>query len=179
MKILKEILKINRKVQMATALISGITASVMIVMISADVFMRNFFNSPIAGVYELTQYACMPLCVFPALAFAYAEKVLPKFEGISKHGNPKVRIIFNTFTGIIEIVTFSLVFYFSWQFAMNGLADHMAVTAGKQNLPIWPFYFFSPIGFTLLLIEIVITQITSFIDNIKAIRGGKNQENIL
>lgn len=167
-----------RNVEWITAMISGVSAIFMIVMIAIDVGMRNFFNDPIAGVFEITQYACMPLCVFPAMAFAYQQNVLPKFDGLSGHQNDTVRFITNIITGVVEIIIFAIMFRFSWTFAFNGMADKMTVTAGTGNLAIWPFYFFAPIGFTLLFIEVIVSHVDSFVEVIGHIKGKKTESSV-
>ena len=49
--------------------------------------------------------------------------------------------------------------YGAYRFAIKGSVDHVTTFAGSKIFPLYPFYWFSPIGFTILEITIVYTHI--------------------
>lgn len=167
--------KINsviRKICKITALISGGVSLFMVVIITCDVLARNLFGHPIVGVYEITQYVCMPLTVLPALSYAYFEGMLPKFELIKESHHKALRWITLILTAVVEILVFVLMAWGAWQYAINGTINQDATYSGTNMFPIWPFYWLSPIGFTVLAITVVFNHINKIWNLVKGNNGS-------
>ncbi|PID20361.1 hypothetical protein CSV61_15330 [Sporosarcina sp. P3] len=147
--------------------ISGFAILAMMIVIVIDVFMRNVFGIPIAGTYEFVQYFLMPLSIFPALSFVYWVGVLPSLtELISK--SPIWFKNFNKYLILcVDTGVFGLLTYYSFLFAMSGMADQMAVPIARSLIPVWPVYFLVPIAFLFVLLEVL----TRFIRKTKEKEG--------
>lgn len=153
--------KIERAViflQNLLAYLGGGVIILMMAMVVLDVLLRNLFNIPVYGVYELIQYACMPLVVFPAMAYTYHTGVLPKFDTFSKMGPVSLQRAMAFSVAIIEIVIFALLTYYQWRFAWSGYLDRMGIPIAGSVVTIWPLYFLNPVGFALLWFEILFSR---------------------
>ncbi|WP_096199873.1 TRAP transporter small permease [Bacillus sp. FJAT-45350] len=150
--------KIHEVLKLIGVYISGISILGMMLLIVTDVFLRNVFTAPISGTYELVQFYFMPLAIFPALAYTYSSGILPRLGELIEKAPFRVQ---NTVTYIllfIEIVIFGLLMVYGWKFAMSGLSDKMAIPIGGSLLIHYPIYFLVPIGFGLVLVEVIITS---------------------
>lgn len=166
MRILK---KINHVMRHTGKYISGFAILGMMAIIVVDVFMRNVFGKPIAGTYEIVQYFLMPMAVFPALGYAYWVGVLPRLsELISK--TPAWFEKFNRLLILcIDTLVFALLTYYGFLFAMSGMKDQMAVPIAGGLVSVWPVYFLVPIGFLLVLLEIILR----FVKKVEDEEGGE------
>ncbi len=149
-----------KKVEMYIAIIiSGVSAFTLMFLITADVIAKRGFLNPITGVYEMVQYIFMPLIVFPGLALCYSSNLLPKFDLLHSNIGKKANYGLEIFRMIVEILVFIIMFRFSFSLVAKGLANMDAVPMGKSTLATWPVYFLSPIGFGLLLLQVIVTRI--------------------
>ena len=120
---------------------------VMMFLTTADVILRYFFNRPIIGSVEVTEFM---VALMAALGFAYVgmrrdhiivSTVVERFA-------PRVRIIIDTITGLASGIFISLV---SWRMFVNAAVLRLdgRVTA-TLNIPMWPVYYLVALGFFIL-----------------------------
>ncbi|WP_203555973.1 TRAP transporter small permease [Bacillus sp. B15-48] len=155
----EQIENFNNKLKLIGVLFGGISAVLMMLLIGADVFMRNILISPIPGTYEIVQFYLMPLAIFPALAYTYSSGILPKIDDLIVKFSNSIQTIMKFIIFLIEIIIFSLLTIYGWKLAMSGVSDQMAVTVGSILMPIYPVYFVVPIGFGLIVLEVFISGI--------------------
>ncbi|WP_142247946.1 TRAP transporter small permease [Alkalihalobacterium alkalinitrilicum] len=154
---------INEKLKLVGVYTGGIAAVAMMLIIVADVFMRNVFTSPISGTYEIVQFFLMPLAIFPALAYTYSSGVLPRLGELVEKAPQGFKKVSTWVILIIEIIIFTLLTIYGWKFAMAGVSDQMAVAVGGKLTPVYPVYFLIPIGFGLIVIEVLLSAIRPFV----------------
>jgi len=95
----------------------------------------------------------MPLSVFPALAYVYGSGVLPKMD-LLMHRLPRAvqdTVIYLLL--VLELVIFSVLTHYTWQYALFGMERGTAFPAGGDLYPLWPLFFFVPLGFAMVLVE--------------------------
>ncbi|MFV8828091.1 TRAP transporter small permease [Alkalihalobacterium sp. APHAB7] len=160
-----KIIYINEKLKLIGVFIGGLAAVFMMLIIVADVFMRNIFTSPISGTYEIVQYFLMPLAIFPALAYTYSSGVLPRLGELVEKAPNGFKKVSTWIIIIIEITIFTLLTIYGWKFAMAGVGDQMAIAVGGKLTPVYPVYFLIPIGFGLIVIEVLLSAIKPLIKN--------------
>lgn len=153
---------INYKLKLIGVIIAGIATFLMMVIIVVDVFMRNVFVSPLSGTYEIVQFYLMPMAVFPALAYTYSSGVLPRLDELVAKAPERFRKISAYIIVALEFIIFTLLTIYGWKFAMVGVEDQMAIAVGGVLTPVYPLYFIVPIGFALVVIEIVLSAIKQF-----------------
>ncbi|MGH2316733.1 TRAP transporter small permease [Planococcus sp. SE5232] len=148
--------RINSIFRSAGKYFSGISIFLMMLIIVADVFMRNVFGSPISGTYEIVQFFLMPMAIFPALGYVYWVGVLPRLSEIIAK-TPKAFQKFNDILIlVIDLGVFTLLTYYGFLFAMSGFESQMAVPLGGSLVSVWPIYFLVPIGFLFVLLEVIL-----------------------
>lgn len=155
--------KINHSLKVIGVFIGGIAVIMMMLIIVLDVFLRNVFNAPISGTYEIVQYYLMPLAIFPSIAYTYSSGVLPKLTELIEKA-PKRFLTFTKYIiSIIELIIFSLLTIYGWEFAMTGVKDRMAIPISGNLLPLYPMYFLIPLGFGLVLVEVLLSSIKQLV----------------
>ncbi|OLO26206.1 hypothetical protein BTR23_23955 [Alkalihalophilus pseudofirmus] len=163
-RVFQKVENINEKLKLIGVYTGGIAAVAMMLIIVADVFMRNIFTSPIAGTYEIVQFFLMPIAIFPALAYTYSSGVLPKLGELVEKAPQGFQRVSKWILLIIEIIIFTLLTIYGWKFAMTGVNDQMAVAVGGKLTPVYPVYFLIPIGFGLIVIEVLLSAVRRFIE---------------
>lgn len=143
--------------------ISNISILIMMVLIMVDVIIRNFFEIPFAGAYDLVESYLMPLTVFPAIAFAYSSGILPRLGELILKFPVKVQKVAEIIIDILELVIFALLTYYSYKFAMTGLADQMSIPFGGNLYPLYPIFFLLPFGFGLVVIEVILDMVKKYL----------------
>lgn len=148
--------KMNQTIQTMGARISGLAILSMMVVIVLDVFLRNIFKMPIPGSYVIIESFLMPIAIFPALGYVYMMEVLPRLsEFVAK--TPKWFQKYNRLLLIImDIIIFSLLTYYTFKFFMNGYKDDMQIPVASHFIAIWPVYLFIPLGYLLVLLEVLV-----------------------
>lgn len=147
-------MKVLNKIDRVMLFISGITVMLMMLLIVSEVVFRSFFNFSIPGNYEFTQNYLMPLAVFPILAQSYTSGILPKVNlFIDKIKKLETKRLIHLLLVILEIITFLIVAYFTFGYALKGLADEVGFTAGGSIFPLYHILFIVPFGFLLMSIK--------------------------
>ncbi|MBU8906120.1 TRAP transporter small permease subunit [Desertibacillus haloalkaliphilus] len=142
--------------------ICGISIFAMMFFIVADVFSRNFFTGSLNGSIEFVQYYLMPLAIIPGLAYVYATGVLPRMEVLLDKFKGKLKAIIANSLLLFEFLLFSLVIYYSFKFAISGVASASSFTAGGVIYPYYHVLFLIPVMFILVNLEIIFILIRNF-----------------
>ena len=159
------IYKFNDWIKIIGLVIAGIALIGMMLIIVADVFMRNSFDKPVNGTYEIVEYFLMPLMVLPALPYAYSSGILPRLGELSEKFKPSIKKATDYIIQAIEVFIFGLLTYYSFVFAIQGMEDGVAQSIGLAFIPLWPIYFFLPFAFGFVCLEAVITTVRMITNN--------------
>lgn len=142
-------------IKLLGVILSGIAIIGMIIFITADVFSRNILSSSLPGSYEFVENYFMPLATIPAIVYAYTEGLMPrmnmivvKFPKTIQKGILYIILCFDFF--IVALLT-----YYAFTFSISSMLDGASFPAGNDLYPIYHFMFIAPIGFSLVLIEII------------------------
>lgn len=156
------------------AILSGASIFALMAFISTDVILRNFAGSSISGSFEIVENYFMPLAVFPALAWVYSSGIMPRMDLLINRIAEGLRKAIVHFLVLIEIVVVAVVTWYSLQYALAGLDRSAQFTAGGESLPLWPAQFVAPLGFGLLLIELLFVMARNVRSNVPSIimKGG-------
>jgi TRAP-type C4-dicarboxylate transport system permease small subunit len=129
----------------------GNTAIVMMMMLTtADVFGRYFFNSPVLGAYEITEYLMM-IMVFSFLAFAQSQNAHISVDIVFDRLPRKVKYPLERLNHLICLVMLGLVTYMGVQRVLDIIASGASSTLLK--IPDYPFAIFMVIGCAAYCIE--------------------------
>jgi TRAP-type C4-dicarboxylate transport system permease small subunit len=133
---------------------SACMVMVIMVFVSTDVVGRYFFNHPIPGTYEFSE-VLLALIIFLAFPYVQYLKGNIAIKILADRYPPRVTEIFNIFCLLLGILTFGLM-------AIQGVALFLSswevheISEGTIPFPIYPFKFFIPLGFGLLVLRMVI-----------------------
>jgi TRAP-type C4-dicarboxylate transport system permease small subunit len=155
--------KINNKTQNIGKNISGLAILAMMFVIVLDVILRNVFKLTIPGSYVIIESFLMPLAIFPALGYVYMAGVLPRLGEFIERRSIKFQKMNRFLLLIIDIIVFVLLTYFTFIFFLDGYNDGIAIPVATNFVPLWPIYFFIPLGYFLVLLEVLL----QFVEEVK------------
>ena len=131
---------------------------VMMFLTTFDVAARYFFSKPISGAIEISEFM---LAVFGILGMAYTH---------SSGSNVKVTMLINVlspkFARFAEIITsilsFQIILMLAWYGFLSGIEEfYIGTTTDTLKIPVYPLYFLTFAGASLLCLEILINLIES------------------
>lgn len=141
--------------------LNGIAIAVLFLMVlltSADVFLRYLFNKPIKGAFELTELM-MVVTIFFALAYTESRKGHIGVELLVDRLRPRTQAVLNAFTSLLS---FGIVGLIVWQ---GALSAREAMLSGEHSallgIPLFYFKALVPLGALVLDMEILISFINS------------------
>jgi len=137
----------------------------LMLIITVDVFLRVFFNSPIKGVNELAEYSLL-IMVFLTISFVQSLKANISVDILYSKFPPKLQMVMDIFTDILCLVISVLMLRQSIVFNR-----YLATSNGRTmilKIPQSPVQFVMVIGLGMLSIVFLI-QIINFI--IRALRS--------
>ena len=122
-------------------------------IISLEVFMREFFNLPQTWVVECSEYI-MLLTTFFGAAWVLKEEGHIKIEVVLNALGPKGSALLNLITAIIGFFVCAILFIFGIFSVMRAYNEHL-VTFTALELPKWPFLTVIPLGTLLLSFQFI------------------------
>ena len=121
------------------------------VSVSIDVCLRFFFNAPILGITEITEYMMLYTCMLGAAWLLRADGHV-RIDIVAGMLPGKPRKTLYVITTLICAATCAYITYWgavtSWDHFERGIRDFKIL-----EIPKWTFLVSIPIGFTLLTIE--------------------------
>ncbi|NLI67564.1 MAG: TRAP transporter small permease [Bacilli bacterium] len=160
---MQSIHKLNKILQESGKYISGVAIVIMMLIIVSDVVMRNFLHLSFPGSYEIIEKYLMPLAIFPALGYVYMSHVLPRLNEFIERRSQKFQKFNRLLLLLIDVVVFILLTYYTFLYALDSYQQGIAVPVATKFVPLWPIYFFVPLGYALVLFEVVVR----FVDEVK------------
>jgi TRAP-type C4-dicarboxylate transport system permease small subunit len=145
-------------------ILGGVLIFVMMLLTAVDVVMRYFFNKPVAGSFELTEYL-MVLIISFTLAFAAANDGMVKVTLLSERLSLKTQSIINSFTGILGIGLFVVL---AWRgFVFAGMLQHQGIISPILGIPRFPFAVVVAIGLCFLVLVLIVEWLHSILKAVK------------
>lgn len=151
MKLITKLNDIYDKILDLLAFIASILIIFVMVMVSIDVVLRYFFNAPMMGVLEISEYMMLYI---PMLGAAWLLRIRGhvNIDIVVGFFNSRNQSILNSVTYAICAVTCAFIAYWggvtTWDQYQRGILDIKAI-----EIPKFTFLASIPIGFFLLFIE--------------------------
>ena len=130
---------------------TGIVALAMMLVISYDVVMRYFFNQPIRGGTQITEYLLL-LFTMLGIAWVLKEDAHVRVDVILVRLNTKTQAIINCVTSFVAMFACGFFIQKSIEIAMDFYRRGAEATAILAS-PLWVFYVLIAFGVSLLCIE--------------------------
>lgn len=147
--------KLLSKVIDSMTVISGLAIALMMVHITLDVVLRNFFNYPLPGTITVVSYYYMAIAAFMPLAFAEQKSAHISVEVITELMPKTTQRHLAGWMLLFSAAVFALMTLRSWEEAMSKYGIKASVVQGEDSLPVWPTYFFLPLGCLLMLLVVI------------------------
>ena len=132
----------------------------LVLMTVADVVLRFFFNNPILGSFELTEYLLVPITCF-AIAWASHEKANVRVDLIVGKWSRRPKAILYAASCFLSLI---MAFIFAWFTVPQAfyILD-INIVSDMLKIPAYPFYFIIALGFFILFF-ILISSLIEFIE---------------
>jgi tripartite ATP-independent transporter DctM subunit len=131
---------------------------VIMLVICADILMRNLFNSPISGVVEFIALS-VPAIVFLQMPNAFAERRLVRADLIIaplEANRPRVAAVFNLVFALVGLFIFWKILVWAWpDFLKAYETGEYAGMQGAYTIPVWPFKLTLIVGSFFALIQLL------------------------
>ncbi len=144
--------KKTNKISFAISIISYAAFAFSAVSITADVFMRYFFNRPFSGVIELNTYL-MPVMAYMALAYTQFKKQHIRVTIVTKRLDDKYRKYSKVLGYALGLIITLLIGKQGWIYAINAFAKGESTLVGMTTMKTWWARFALPIGMWALSIQ--------------------------
>lgn len=136
--------------------------SLMMLLTVADIVLRYFFNKPITGTLEITEYA-MVVVVFLGVAWCGVKGGHINVDFMISRFSPRLRLFFDTATCLLSI---PLLVLMTWQtFEQVSYTKEIHKASTMLEIPEYPFYLITSIGCALLTL-VLINHLIRFLNKI-------------
>ena len=122
----------------------------------ADVMLRGFFNKPIPGTFEISEYI---LAVFILLGAAYTQQVKGHVgvDFVTSRLSSRPRVICKIVTTLLSLFIIAIVVWQGW---VEGISEK--AVSDQLRIPQYPFRVLVAVGAFLLWLELLIDLFGSF-----------------
>lgn len=120
-----------------------------------DVMGRSFFNKPIPGTFELSEYM---LAVVVLLGAAYTQQVKGHVgvDFLTSRYSPRTQAVLQAVTTLAALLIIAIMV---WQGYLEGI--HEKAVSDQLRVPQWPFKLLVAVGGLLLWLELLLDFIAS------------------
>ena len=143
--------------RIAGYLATGVLGLLMILTV-ANVILRDFFDKPIMGTPELSEFM-MVLVVFLALAWCAITRKHVRVELFTSRFSTRVQAILIVVTLLLTLGVFVII---TWQSALE--STNVYDTTSLLRIPTTPFYWIMTVGLGLFCLSIVALIIENIIE---------------
>ena len=122
----------------------------------ADVMLRGFFNKPIPGTFEISQYI---LAIFILLGAAYTQQVKGHVgvDFVTSRLSPRLRVGCEIMTTLLSLFIIAIVVWQGW---VEGISEK--AVSDQLRIPQYPFRVLVSVGGFLLWLELLIDLFGAF-----------------
>ena len=135
--------------------ISGLAIALMMFHITIDVLARVLFKSPLPGTMSVVSYYYMAIAAFMPLAFAEQKSAHISVEVLTERYPPVVQKHLAGWLLLLSMAAFLALTVRTWGEAMTKWEIKASVVQGLDSIPVWPTYFFLPIGCALMFLVVL------------------------
>lgn len=146
------------------SILGCVALAVMMMLTAADVVLRYFFNSPIPGAYELTEFT-MVIFVACGLSYCSIMRGHVSVDLLFTRLSEKSQAVIDCFTKFIGIIIVSLMAWRTFQqmTVIHGFGEKSQVL----TLPVFPFIGIAGLGIALFGLVLILQFFESLFEVIK------------
>lgn len=155
MKLFERLLKILENVLLA---FGGICLFLLMIAVVADSGGRYFFNAPISGVYEISEFYLMISIVFLGLAHTQRQKGHVRVRLLLERLPYRFRIALDVFFYLAAAVVFALITYVTARNGWNNIVN-ARWTTGVVQIPTGPSWLIVSAGSGVFTVRLIFDAI--------------------
>lgn len=140
------------RIENALSLVSASMILFAMLLVSAEVISRKFFNAPIPGQLELGELL-MPPIIFLAIAYTQSTGGHVRMTVVIDHLPPAWRHVTEIVVKVLAIAVYAVLCYHSAKYAFRTWEFH-DVTMSPPYFVIWPSAIMVPIGIFLVTLRV-------------------------
>jgi TRAP-type C4-dicarboxylate transport system permease small subunit len=147
--------QVNRfawRIENALSLVSASMILFAMLLVSAEVISRKFFNMPIPGQLELSELL-MPPIIFLAIAYTQSTGGHVRVTVVIDHLPPQWRHATEILVKVLAIAVYAVLCFYSAKYAYRTWQFH-DVTMSPPYFLIWPSAIVVPIGLFLVTLRV-------------------------
>lgn len=145
------------RIEMAIALLSGVTVLLLILLAVVSVFGRNFFNQPLPGYVDWIEQA-MPLIAFMGISYLQRDGGHIRMDILVGRLRGRALYLFEAITTLAILVLMVLLVWGTWAHFQRSFDFGSPMWSRDSSLdialPIWPAKLLAPIAFSLICIRL-------------------------
>jgi TRAP-type C4-dicarboxylate transport system permease small subunit len=147
--------RVVQKASYGACFVGMFLAIPLMLLTVGDVVGRSFFNKPIPGTFELSEYM---LAVIILLGAAYTQQVKGHVgvDFLTSRYSPRTQAVFQFVTTIASLFIIAILVWYGY---IEGL--HEKAVSDQLRIPQWPFKLLVAAGGLLLWLELVLDLISS------------------
>ena len=125
----------------------------VMLMVTADVFLRDVFDQPVKGATEISELFQV-LVVFFGLAYCEAHRGHVRVEVLTSHLSQRTRLALDSVTTFIVLAFIAIMFWYS---TLNALETWQGGELFESlRVSVWPFKFIVPVGCFAFCLELLL-----------------------
>jgi len=142
--------RVIRRITYSVCAVGMFLAIPLMLITTSDVISRGFFNKPIPGTLELSEYM---LSIIILLGAAYTQQVKGHVgvDFLTKRFSKRTQSILDVFTTLASMLIIAIMI---WQGYVEGI--HEKTVSDMLRVPQWPFRLLVAVGGFMLLLELFI-----------------------
>lgn len=152
------------RVSTALSVLAGLATLAIVLLMSFDVLMRYFFNSPQIFVDELASFLQV-FVVFGGLAYTFMQRGHVRVDLLTSHVGPTVRAWLRVVTLTLGVLVLIVFIWVTTQSAMT--AYRYGRVSVVMHYPLWVPMLFIPAGMVLMAVAMAAT----FVRQVQAALG--------
>lgn len=154
----QRIIKIIRRMVYYVCLVGVVVLLLMMLLTASDIIGRSFFNRPIMGTYEISEYMLSIVVLF-GIAYAQQTGQHVRVDLFANKLPALGRSVLGNIFKLIAAIFFLLVTWQGWQGGFRALEVHKV--SDTLRIPAYPFEFLVAVGSFLLSLELILEVILS------------------
>jgi len=154
------------RISVALAYVGAFSLFCIMCLTTADVVGRYFFNAPILGVFELTEFMVLIL-IFSFLAYTQFAKAHVSVDLLITLFPKRFRIYIELFNHSLCLILMGLITYMGFSRALELV--EFGEASPNLGVPLYPFVFFLVLGCIVMCIEYIRDLLRLFGDRKEAV----------
>lgn len=134
---------------------------VLMIIVTADVFLRYFLNAPFIWTHDVVTLYLMPAIFFLLLSDSVKAGAQARVDILREHFPTLLKSLTDALGYLGAAASFVLIGLGGWRQFLEAV-EHDEVVAGSISWQVWPSFLLVAIGSLMLIVRLVIATINGF-----------------